>query len=235
MDLTTLSAVPVRAARRELARLLAAAPRPNGSMPRSCRYTGHASIQVRTPMAAVLSGRLRYLLSSARNYVVMRGLRLPWAAITKPPTSNPASPGSAGFGSAVRGSRAPAGVGGDCMPGYRGKHRAKRALYATGRSIDDRFGAAKWGEKALKKAFPDHWSFFLGEIALYSFIILVLTGTFLAFFYVPDQHVITYHGPYGPLSGQKVSIAYRSVLRLSFEVRAGLVFRQIHHWAALVM
>src|SRR5438270_360188 len=164
----------------------------------------------------------------------MRGLRLPWAAITKPPTSNPASPGSAGFGSAVRGSRAPAGVGGDCMPGYRGKHRAKRALYATGRSIDDRFGAAKWGEKALRKAFPDHWSFFLGEIALYSFIILVLTGTFLTLFFKPSMTQIVYHGSYVKLDGLRMSEAYASTLHISFDIRGGLLIRQIHHWAAVM-
>src|SRR6266576_114599 len=75
----------------------------------------------------------------------------------------------------------------------------------------------------------------LGEVALYSFLILVLTGTFLAFFYVPESRSVVYHGPYHPLDGQRMSGAYASTLRLSFEVRAGLVFRQIHHWAALVM
>src|SRR5438309_9433739 len=103
------------------------------------------------------------------------------------------------------------------------------------RWFDDRLGAASFARRTLNKVFPDHWSFMLGEIALYCFIILVLTGTFLAFFYVPDQHELVYHGPYTPLFGQHVSGAYRSVLKLSFEVRAGLVFRQIHHWAALIM
>jgi ubiquinol-cytochrome c reductase cytochrome b subunit len=103
------------------------------------------------------------------------------------------------------------------------------------RWFDDRLGAASFARRALNKIFPDHWSFMLGEIALYCFIILVLTGTFLAFFYVPDQRTVVYNGPYAPLFGQHISGAYRSVLKLSFEVRAGLVFRQIHHWAALVM
>src|SRR5437763_13439523 len=103
------------------------------------------------------------------------------------------------------------------------------------RWFDDRLGAASFARRTLNKVFPDHWSFMLGEIALYCFIILVLTGTFLSFFYVPDQHELVYRGPYAPLFGQHVSGAYRSVLKLSFEVRAGLVFRQIHHWAALVM
>ena len=103
------------------------------------------------------------------------------------------------------------------------------------RWFDDRLGAASFARRTLNKVFPDHWSFMLGEIALYCFIVLVLTGTFLAFFYVPDQKEVVYHGPYSPLYGQHVSIAYGSVLRLSFQTRAGLVFRQIHHWAALVM
>jgi ubiquinol-cytochrome c reductase cytochrome b subunit len=103
------------------------------------------------------------------------------------------------------------------------------------RWFDDRLGAASFARRALNKVFPDHWSFMLGEIALYAFIILVLTGTFLSFFYVPDARETVYRGPYAPLYGQHISTAYRSVLRLSFEVRAGLVFRQIHHWAALVM
>ena len=87
---------------------------------------------------------------------------------------------------------------------------------------------------ALNKVFPDHWSFMLGEIALYSFLVLVLTGTFLAFFFAPSAQQVIYSGPYAPLQGAEVSQAYASVLRLSFEVRAGLVMRQIHHWAALV-
>jgi len=101
--------------------------------------------------------------------------------------------------------------------------------------FDERLGAASFAKKSLRKVFPDHWSFMLGEVAMYSFIILVVTGTFLSFFYVPDVRQVIYHGPYKPLDGQPMSAAYASVLRISFEVRAGLVFRQIHHWAALVM
>jgi ubiquinol-cytochrome c reductase cytochrome b subunit len=101
--------------------------------------------------------------------------------------------------------------------------------------FDERLGAASFARKSLRKVFPDHWSFMLGEVALYSFVILVITGVFLTFFYVPDAATTVYHGPYAPLDGQTMSRAYMSVLRLSFEVRSGLVFRQIHHWAALVM
>jgi len=102
------------------------------------------------------------------------------------------------------------------------------------RWFDDRLRAASFAQHALNKVFPDDWSFMLGEIALYSFVILVLTGTFLAFFFEPSTARIVYHGAYRPLDGVQMSEAYASVLRISFEVRGGLVFRQIHHWAALV-
>lgn len=99
---------------------------------------------------------------------------------------------------------------------------------------DERLGIAKSARSSLNKIFPDHWSFMLGEIALYSFIILLVTGTFLTFFFVPSSHLITYHGSYAPLRGQKVSEAFASTLHISFSVRAGLVMRQMHHWAANV-
>jgi ubiquinol-cytochrome c reductase cytochrome b subunit len=102
------------------------------------------------------------------------------------------------------------------------------------RWADERLGAGHWARRALKKVFPDHWSFLLGEIALFAFLILLATGIFLTLFYRPDATKVIYEGPYAPLQGQEVSAAYESVMRLSFEVRAGLVMRQIHHWAALV-
>jgi quinol---cytochrome-c reductase cytochrome b subunit len=100
--------------------------------------------------------------------------------------------------------------------------------------FDRRVGAAKFAKKALDKVFPDHWSFMLGEIAMYSFVVLVLTGLYLTFFFVPDARQVVYHGSYAPLRGLTMSEAYRSTLDLSFDVRAGLVMRQTHHWAALV-
>jgi ubiquinol-cytochrome c reductase cytochrome b subunit len=100
--------------------------------------------------------------------------------------------------------------------------------------LDERLHAASFAQRSLRKVFPDHWAFMLGEIAMYTFLILVLTGTFLTFFYVASAEETTYTGPYAALRGQQVSAAYDSVLRISFEVRAGLVMRQIHHWAALV-
>jgi ubiquinol-cytochrome c reductase cytochrome b subunit len=102
------------------------------------------------------------------------------------------------------------------------------------RWLDERLGLASWTRSGLRKIFPDHWSFLLGEVALFCLVILVLTGVFLTLFYVPDAAVVTYEGSYAPLQGQEVSRAYASVLDLSFEVKAGLVMRQVHHWAALV-
>ncbi|MDQ3986345.1 MAG: ubiquinol-cytochrome c reductase cytochrome b subunit [Actinomycetota bacterium] len=102
------------------------------------------------------------------------------------------------------------------------------------RWFDDRLKASAFTRSALNKVFPDHWSFMLGEIALYCFVILVLTGTFLSFFFDPSSKEVVYEGSYRPLQGVEVSEAFNSVMELSFDVRAGLVMRQIHHWAAVV-
>src|SRR5215469_11124326 len=98
--------------------------------------------------------------------------------------------------------------------------------------LDERYGIAKVGRVALDKIFPDHWSFMLGEIALYSFVVLIATGIFLALFFVPSAHEIIYQGSYAPLRGQRVSEAYQSTVNISFSVRGGLLIRQMHHWAA---
>ncbi len=102
------------------------------------------------------------------------------------------------------------------------------------RWIDDRVGSAHFVSHALRKAFPDHWSFMLGEINMYAFVILVATGTFLALFFDPSASKVVYQGPYTPLDGVPVSQAYASALALSFTVNGGLLIRQIHHWTALI-
>jgi ubiquinol-cytochrome c reductase cytochrome b subunit len=109
---------------------------------------------------------------------------------------------------------------------------AGRALGSTGRWLDDRFRGARGTRVFLRKVFPDHWSFLLGEIALYSFIILLLTGTFLTLFFQPSMTDVVYHGSYHNLDGVRMSEAYASTLNISFDVRGGLLIRQIHHWAA---
>src|SRR3954453_19791923 len=103
-----------------------------------------------------------------------------------------------------------------------------------GRVLDERLGLAKVGRSTLRKVFPDPWSFLLGAIALYSFIILLLTGVFLAFFFDPSVKVVTYDCSYVPLKGVQMTQAYASTLNISFDVRGGLLIRQIHHWAALL-
>ncbi|MDQ1702471.1 MAG: ubiquinol-cytochrome c reductase cytochrome b subunit, partial [Frankiaceae bacterium] len=92
----------------------------------------------------------------------------------------------------------------------------------------------KWLRKQMNKVFPDHWSFLLGEIALYSFIILLLTGVYLTLFFDSSPQEVIYSGSYIPLKGVRMSAAYNSTLHISFDVRGGLLIRQIHHWAALV-
>ncbi len=101
-------------------------------------------------------------------------------------------------------------------------------------AVDERTGRSRLVRKALRYVFPDHWSFLLGEIALYSFVVLVATGIYLALFFEPSLTRHAYQGSYTPLQGREVSEAYRSTLDLSFHVKAGLLMRQTHHWAALV-
>jgi ubiquinol-cytochrome c reductase cytochrome b subunit len=112
--------------------------------------------------------------------------------------------------------------------------RAPKQLNKALGEIDERFGTAGFLRRNLNKVFPDHWSFMLGEIALYSFVILLLTGTFLALFFRPGENEVVYHGNYVPLQGMRMTEAFASTLRLSFDIRGGLLIRQIHHWAALI-
>jgi ubiquinol-cytochrome c reductase cytochrome b subunit len=100
--------------------------------------------------------------------------------------------------------------------------------------VDERTGLAKGASYMLKKVFPDHWSFMLGEVAMYSMIICLLTGVFLTFWFIPSGSQIPYAGSYIPLKGVEMSEAYSSTLGISFDVRGGLLLRQIHHWAALM-
>ncbi len=100
------------------------------------------------------------------------------------------------------------------------------------RALDERTGAAPIARKALRYVFPDHWSFLLGEVALYSFVVLVLTGVYLTFFFEPSTQRVVYEGSVETLRGTEMSQAYRSVVDISFDVKAGLLIRQTHHWAA---
>lgn len=103
-----------------------------------------------------------------------------------------------------------------------------------GRWLDSRLHLAKFVRRAMNHIFPDHWSFMLGEIALYSFIVLLITGLYLTMFFNASAAKEIYHGSYSALNGVQMSAAYRSVIHLSFDVPAGLLIRQMHHWAALI-
>jgi ubiquinol-cytochrome c reductase cytochrome b subunit len=104
-----------------------------------------------------------------------------------------------------------------------------------GRWVDDQLGLANLAQhQFLRKVFPDHWSFMLGETALYSFLVLLVTGIYLSLFFHAGSETTVYQGSYAPLQGVEMSGAYASVLNISFDVQAGLLIRQIHHWTATV-
>jgi ubiquinol-cytochrome c reductase cytochrome b subunit len=109
-----------------------------------------------------------------------------------------------------------------------------RGAAATADYLDQRTSVSVAIKGLARKVFPDHWSFLLGEIALYSFVVLLISGVFLTLFFVPSMSEIHYEGPWAAMNGVEMSEAFASTLRLSFEVRGGLLMRQIHHWAALL-
>ncbi len=100
--------------------------------------------------------------------------------------------------------------------------------------VDDRYHPAAGIRRQLNKVFPTHWSFLLGEIALYSFIVLLLSGVYLSLWFDPSMTDVQYNGPFSDLRGVYMSRAYASTLDISFVVRGGLFVRQLHHWAALL-
>ncbi|GAA2100700.1 cytochrome bc complex cytochrome b subunit [Microlunatus panaciterrae] len=109
-----------------------------------------------------------------------------------------------------------------------------KAAAGPAKWADDRLGLAALGRKNLRKVFPDHWSFLLGEVALYSFIILLLTGVFLTIWFKPSMAEVEYDGTYQLLRGLPMSEAFSSTLDISFDVRGGLLIRQMHHWSAML-
>src|SRR5215216_1279907 len=112
--------------------------------------------------------------------------------------------------------------------------RPTTKIGAAALEVDDRLIVAGPVRRTLNKVYPDHWSFLLGEIALYSFVVLLLSGTYLTFFFDASMQEVVYQGSYAPLRGVEMSAAYDSTLQLSFDVRGGLFMRQLHHWAALL-
>ncbi|MET1072393.1 MAG: cytochrome b N-terminal domain-containing protein, partial [Umezawaea sp.] len=108
------------------------------------------------------------------------------------------------------------------------------SLTTATKAADQRFHFAGAARKQLDKVFPTHWSVLLGEIALYSFIVLLLSGVYLALFFDPSMEEVVYDGAFTNLRGMEMSRAFASTLDISFEVRGGLFVRQVHHWAALL-
>lgn len=100
--------------------------------------------------------------------------------------------------------------------------------------VDQRVGASSMVKEFGRKIFPDHWSFMFGEVALYTFVILLISGTFLTLFFDPSMAHTTYNGSYNPLKGIGMSVAYHTALDISFDIRGGLFMRQVHHWSALL-
>ncbi|MCH0539699.1 ubiquinol-cytochrome c reductase cytochrome b subunit [Streptomyces sp. MUM 203J] len=118
-------------------------------------------------------------------------------------------------------------------PGH-GPGRGRTAGFTGYVALDRRAPVSELARVMLRKAYPDHWSFLLGELALYSFVVLLVTGSYLTLFFDPSMALTEYDGSYGPLRGVQVSQAYATTLDISFDVRGGLLMRQMHHWAALV-
>ncbi|QXQ11925.1 cytochrome bc complex cytochrome b subunit [Paeniglutamicibacter sp. Y32M11] len=100
--------------------------------------------------------------------------------------------------------------------------------------VDSRVGGSAMVKEFGRKIFPDHWSFMFGEVALYTFVLLLISGTFLTFFFDPSMTHVVYDGSYNPLKGIGMSAAMSSTMDISFDVRGGLFMRQVHHWSALL-
>ncbi|HLK96068.1 MAG TPA: ubiquinol-cytochrome c reductase cytochrome b subunit [Nocardioidaceae bacterium] len=146
-------------------------------------------------------------------------------------SQTPAAGGATAGGTTAGASTAEASTAG-ASNGTSSRPKVFDALSGPTAWVDDRVGLATLVKKNLRKVFPDHWSFLLGEIALYSFIILLLSGTFLAIFFKPSMAEIVYLGSYDRLYGVEMSEAYASTLDISFDIRGGLLMRQVHHWSA---
>jgi ubiquinol-cytochrome c reductase cytochrome b subunit len=112
--------------------------------------------------------------------------------------------------------------------------KTSRFTGAVANYLDERTSISGITKELGRKIFPDHWTFMLGEVALYSFIAILLSGTFLTFFFEPTMTEVHYDGSYVPLKGIEMSAAYASTLDISFDIRGGLLMRQVHHWAALL-
>ncbi|PXY27262.1 cytochrome b [Prauserella muralis] len=116
----------------------------------------------------------------------------------------------------------------------KGSSALEKQAAEAANNADQRYVLSKGLRHQMNKVFPTHWSFLLGELALYSFIVLILSGVYLTLFFDPSMEEVVYNGPFRNLQGVEMSRAFESTLEISFEVRGGLFIRQLHHWAALI-
>jgi len=112
--------------------------------------------------------------------------------------------------------------------------KVNTAVAGTSNWVDERTTIGGFVKFFARKLFPDHWSFMLGEIALYSFLVLVITGIFLTAFFVPSMDIVHYEGEFATMHGVEMSKAFESTLVTSFQVPGGMLVRQMHHWSALL-
>ena len=82
---------------------------------------------------------------------------------------------------------------------------------------------------------PERWTGLLWQVVVHSFVVVAITGVFLMFFYDPSSTPVVYDGSYQPLQGVEMSRALESTLQLSFDVRGGLLVRQLHNWGSSLM
>lgn len=95
--------------------------------------------------------------------------------------------------------------------------------------------ATAFAAELRRRTVPTHWTDVFGVVTMACLAVLVVTGVVLMFFYVPSSERVVYDGGYSPLHGVEVSRAFASTLGLSLDVNGGLVLRQAHHWAALLL
>ena len=93
--------------------------------------------------------------------------------------------------------------------------------------LDERLALSRFYDKFLRKAFPVHHSFFLGEMTLFAFATLVVTGIFLSINFEPSIRLVE-------VGAQQVPAAYASVQFID-TLPFGRVIRSIHHWSANIM
>ncbi|WP_347978706.1 cytochrome b N-terminal domain-containing protein [Microbacterium sp. ProA8] len=102
-------------------------------------------------------------------------------------------------------------------------------ITVLGHRVDDTWAALR------RRRVPTHWTNLFGIVTVASIVVVTVTGILLMFFYTPSSEATVYDGSYAPLHGATVSQAFASTMRVTFDVPGGVVLRQAHHWAALLL